>query len=68
MIFLNGVNLVGTELSELHEFARKMGVSKSWWRTEDECYDILCPFKVSQIRKRIENREKLHNKNKKQQL
>lgn len=50
MIFLNGVNLVGEELGELHEFARRFGIDRGYYCVHRECYDVICPFKLDSIR------------------
>lgn len=50
MIYLSGINLYADEVTELHEFCRKLGVSKGWFHLYPEPhYDIICPFNINKI-------------------
>lgn len=50
MIYFDGVKLEANGYSELQEFARKMGISRSWIHVEPSVYyDVICPFKARNI-------------------
>jgi hypothetical protein len=60
VIYLNGINLVGTDLTELHKFADDVKLTRVWWSPDRECYDVICPFKLEFIQTKLKNYE-IHN-------
>ena len=59
MIQFDGVCLMADGWAELHEFARQIGVSRSWFGFEPvPHYDIICPFRAKIIFNYIERKER----------
>lgn len=60
MIYFDGVVLRADEYDELHQFARKIGVSKSWCSLHPiPYYNIICSFKRRMILDYIKRRNKI---------
>lgn len=50
MVKLQGIHLVSDSTEELHEFARKIVVGKSWFHlTPYPHYDIICSHKIDRV-------------------
>jgi hypothetical protein len=62
MVEFDGVWLKATSSEELHEFARKMGVSRSWYSVHPvPHYEVICAFRHEAIVRHINKREKIKN-------
>lgn len=43
MVYIDGIQLRATTPEELHRFARKIVLSRSWFRKHPyACYDVIC--------------------------
>ena len=61
MIKLEGVHLKASNIEELHKFAARIVVSKSWFHFLPEPhYDIISPFKIKMIVDYIKNQRNRH--------
>lgn len=57
MITLDGIHLKASTTPELHEFARRLAISKSWFHYKPKpYYDVICPFKLEAIRSYIKRK------------
>lgn len=59
MVKLRGIHLVADSIEELHHFAGKIVVGKSWFHsTPFPHYDLICPHKIERALIAIEKIEK----------
>jgi hypothetical protein len=59
MVYLKGIHLMSDSTEELHNFARKIVVGKSWFHLAPEPhYDLICPHKIDRAVALIEKRAK----------
>jgi hypothetical protein len=59
-IKLKGIHLFADDTGELHTFARKVGLSRSWFHTLPiPHYDVICPFITDRILNQLRKRKDL---------
>lgn len=59
MVNLKGIHLFAEEVGELHTFARKVGLSRSWYHiTPVPHYDVICPHIMNRISNYLTKTEK----------
>lgn len=51
MIYIDGVQMIGDTVEELHQFARKIVLSKCWFHNtrinQHAHYDVICSHKLN---------------------
>lgn len=59
MVYLTHIFLTADSTIELHRFANKIGLSRTWFQPGDHpYYEVICPHRVQMIENYIEKLNK----------